>query len=193
MNIIGLGNPGEEYANTRHNTGRLVLQMIGKKDVVWKKDGVLNALVCSCELDGKKFKFILPETFMNNSGKSAKPLIKSKKDLEKLVVIYDDIDLPLGRIKISFDRGSGGHNGIESITNTVKSREYARIRVGVAPSTPSGKIRKPQGEKKVHDFLLGDFKDKEIDELKKIAKRIKEALVMLSKEGLGKAMSIFNQ
>src|SRR3989344_5696434 len=109
--VVGLGNPGEEYENTRHNTGRIMVEMIEKK------------------IAGSKIKFVLPDTFMNNSGKAVASLIKTKKDLADLVVIYDDIDLPLGKIKISFNRSAGGHNGLGSVIKALKSEEFLRIRV----------------------------------------------------------------
>jgi PTH1 family peptidyl-tRNA hydrolase len=192
--IIGLGNPGEEYASTRHNTGRIILELLAKKNFTeWKKDMKLHARVAKGDLDGEKMTFVCPETFMNNSGTSVKPLVASKKDLGKLVVVYDDLDLPLGRIKLSFNRSAGGHNGLGSIIKAVKSEEFIRIRVGVSPSTPSGKIKKPSGEDAVQKFLLGNFKEKELLELKKISKTVKEILVCISAESKDKAMSLYNQ
>ena len=173
--IVGLGNPGKEYENTRHNTGFIMVGMVEKK------------------LDLKdKAKFVLPDKFMNNSGKVVAPLIKSKKDLKDLVVIYDDIDLPIGKMKISFDKSSGGHNGLESIIKKLKSKEFVRIRIGTSPQTPSGKIRKPKGEKAVLNFLLGEYKKNELDELKKLSKKVTEALKVIFTEGKDKAMSLYN-
>ena len=126
--VVGLGNPGEEYENTRHNAGRIVGGLVEKK---W---------------DSKtKVKFLMPDTFMNHSGRAMVSLVKTNKDLENLVIIYDDIDLPLGKIKISFNKSSGGHNGLNSIIKALKSQEFVRIRVGISPVTPSGKIKKPKG------------------------------------------------
>ncbi len=129
---------------------------------------------------------------MNNSGKVVAPLIKSKKDLKDLVVIYDDIDLPIGKMKISYDRSSGGHNGLGSIIKALKSQEFLRIRVGISPVTPTGKLRKPKGEKDVLKFLLGEYKKNELDELKKLSKKITEALETFFTEGKDKAMSLYN-
>lgn len=194
ITVVGLGNPGEEYANTRHNTGRILLQMIAKKNDFsdWRDDKKTKALICAGKIGAKKMQFVAPDNFMNNSGGSVKPFITSKKDLESLVVIYDDLDLPVGRIKISFDRGDGGHNGLASIIKSVKSREFVRIRVGISPETPGGKLKKPSGEKLVIDFLMKDFKDTEMAELKKIAKRITEALECFAADGKDKMMSLYN-
>ena len=172
--VVGLGNPGNEYENTRHNTGRILVGILEKK---W---------------EGSKIKFLTPDTFMNNSGKAVAPLIKSKKDLKDLVVIYDDIDLPLGKIKISFNRSSGGHNGLGSIIKSLKSEEFLRIRVGISPATPKGVVRKPKGEKAVLNFLLDEFKKSELETLKKLSKKVGEAVEMIFSESKEKAMSLYN-
>jgi len=172
--VVGLGNPGKEYENTRHNAGRIMVGMIGKK------------------LGDIKIKFLTPDTFMNNSGRAVAPLIKSKKDLENLVVIYDDIDLPLGKMKISFNRSSGGHKGLNSVIKALKSEEFLRIRIGTAPVTPAGKIKKPKGEKAMLNYLLGEFKKPELDKLKKLSTKVAEAVKMIFTEGKEKAMSIYN-
>ena len=176
--VVGLGNPGKEYENTRHNTGRILVGMIEKK--------------LDKEESKQKIKFITPDTFMNNSGKAVAPLIKSKKDLKDLVVIYDDIDLPLGKMKISFNRSSGGHNGLGSIIKHLKSEEFLRIRIGISPSTPKGVVKKPKGEKAVLNFLLGEYKKPELETIKKMSKKVAEAVEMIFSESKEKAMSIFN-
>ncbi len=173
--VVGLGNPGAEYENTRHNTGRIVVGLIEKK------------------MEEKlKIKFLMPDNFMNNSGKAVAPFVKSKKDLQNLVVIYDDIDLPLGKMKISFNRSSGGHNGLGSVIKALKSEEFLRIRVGISPSTPKGAVKKPTGEKAVLNFLLGEYKKPELEIIKKLSKKVAEAVEMIYIEGSGKAMSVFN-
>ena len=172
--VVGLGNPGKEYENTRHNTGRILVGIIEKK------------------LEDQKIKFITPDTFMNNSGKAVAPLIKSKKDLENLVVIYDDVDLPLGKIKISFNRSSGGHNGLGSIIKHLKTEEFLRIRIGISPTTPTGKIKKPKGEEAMLKFLLGEFKKPELEILKKLSKTVAEAVETIFSESKEKAMSLYN-
>jgi len=178
--VVGLGNPGKEYENTRHNTGRILVGILEKK--FSEKD--LPA--------GRQVKFLTPDTFMNNSGRAVAPFVKSKKDLKDLVVIYDDIDLPLGKIKISFNRSSGGHNGLGSIIKSLKSEEFLRIRVGISPATPKGVVRKPKGEKAVLNFLLGEFKKSELETLKKLSKKVAEAVETIFNESKEKAMSLYN-
>ena len=192
--ITGLGNPGKEYEETRHNTGRIVLNFIAKANDFseWKNDMKLKSLRVKGEIEGEKFDFLTPDTFMNNSGLAVCQIIDDKKKLKNLVVIYDDIDLPLGSLKISFNRSSGGHNGLESVIKKVKSREFVRIRIGVSPSTPTGKTKKPKGEDAVLKFLLGKFKEDELKEIKKLSKKISEILVILASGGKDKAMSVYN-
>jgi PTH1 family peptidyl-tRNA hydrolase len=108
------------------------------------------------------------------------------------VVVYDDLDIPVGSLKISFNRSSGGHNGLQSIIKKVKSQEFVRIRIGVSPHTPTGKLKKPSGEDKILKFLLGEFKDDEFKELKKMSKKVAEIITMISSDGHPKAMSLYN-
>ncbi|MDO8430375.1 MAG: aminoacyl-tRNA hydrolase [Candidatus Taylorbacteria bacterium] len=174
--IVGLGNPGEEYENTRHNTGKMIL----------------NSLAGEEKLKKEKVKFITLDTFMNNSGKGIVKYVKSVKAAEKLVVIYDDFNLPLGKIRISYNRSSGGHNGVESIIKALKTEAFIRIRIGVAPETAKGLAKVPHGDEKIEKFILGKFKDDEMKEIKKVAKTVAEMIPILVKEGREKAMSLYN-
>ena len=193
--IIGLGNPGEEYKNTRHNTGAVIVEAFRRAEDFpdWKEDKKLKALISEGKIGKEKITLVFPETFMNKSGLSTAPLIKSQKAAEKLIVVHDDLDLPLGRMKISFNRGLGGHKGLESIKRAIKTEGFMRIRIGISPSTPSGKIKKPHGEDKVTDFILGKFKKSEEKVLKKIANEASKALAMIVTEGREKATQIVNQ
>lgn len=194
MLIVGLGNPGKEYENTRHNAGRIILEKIAKANDFpdWRDDMKLKSFKAKGELDGQKVEFLMPNTFMNNSGVAVAPIIDSPKKLKNLIVIYDDLDLPLGSLKISYDRSSGGHNGLESVIKKVKSKEFLRIRIGVSPTTPTGKFRKPKGEEAILKFLLGVFKEDELKIIKNISKKVALIIAMVSAEGKDKAMSIYN-
>ncbi|MEX2010593.1 MAG: aminoacyl-tRNA hydrolase [Parcubacteria group bacterium] len=172
--VVGLGNPGEQYTRTRHNTGRLCVQYAEEK------------------LDIKA-KFLTPDTFMNKSGSFVAKFIKSKKAAENLVVIYDDLDLPLGAMKISYNRSSGGHRGVESIIRALKTEAFVRIRIGIAPTTPSGKLKKPKGEAAVEKHILGEFKPAELVVLKKVFKRAADALAYIADGELTRAMTEFNK
>ena len=191
--IVGLGNPGEEYANTRHNTGRMLVKWFGKEhEAEWKTDKKLNADVAKIKIGKSPVVLVVPDTFMNNSGKSVKPLVTSIKQAEKLIVIYDDLDLPFGSSKISFNKSSGGHKGLEAIIKAIKTEKFARVRVGISPTTPTGKIRKPQGDDSVTKVILGQFKPAELLELKKLSKKANLALETFVLDGLEKAMTGFN-
>lgn len=191
---VGLGNKGDEYEGTRHNAGRSLLIALAKKNKFtdWKYDKVLDAQKAKGEIEGESFTFILPETYMNNSGRSVKALKLSNKQLEKCVVVYDDLDMPIGKLKLSFNRGSGGHNGIKSIINHLKTEAFPRLRIGVSPHTPGGKIKKPSGEKEVLNFLMKTFTPKEQEELKKVIKKVSESLVLISDRGQAIATNEIN-
>ncbi len=173
MIIFGLGNPGKEYEGTRHNAGK-------------------EAALRLKDLDIKKVKVVESEEFMNNSGRAIAKVVKAKKDAEKLVVIYDDLDLGLGTVKISFNKGSGGHRGLESVIKAVKTREFTRVRIGVSPTTASGKVKKPEGEQKVLDFILAKFKPTEQETLKKVYKKVAQIVETIVTEGRDRAMNEFN-
>ncbi len=190
--FVGLGNPGEEYIDTRHNIGADVLLMCAKKqDAQWKSDKVLQALKTKLEIGGKQIQCLFPQTFMNLSGKTVSALKVNPKKLDELVVLHDDIDLPLGKIKIVCNRGSGGHKGVESIKKALKSEGFTRIRIGVCPVTPTGKLKKPD-MKENPDFVISRFKKNEEEEIKKVTKKIFEVMEVIVSLGRVKAENQFN-
>src|SRR3989344_8622863 len=137
--IIGLGNPGKKFEKTRHNVGFLILDKFMEKnnfpDFVFSKK--YNSLTSEkIILENKKVILIKPQTFMNNSGKAVKSLISDTKDQASiLIIVHDDIDLPVGKIKIVEERGSAGHKGVESIIKNVGNNDLIRIRIGIAPQS----------------------------------------------------------
>lgn len=174
--LIGLGNPGDEYKDSRHNTGKMAVDFLKAKN----------------SSKQTKAKIIESEEFMNHSGKAVGKVVKNKKAAEKLIVVHDDLDLPLGVMKISFGKGTGGHRGLDSVVKAVKTKDFIRVRIGISPTTPSGKIKKPQGEERVLDFILKSFKPKEMLILKKVLKKASEAIEVIVAEGREKAMNQFN-
>lgn len=192
--IVGLGNPGGEYAVTRHNTGRIVLDAFHHAHHFpeWKLKNTYNALTSVGDIADSKILLLEPETYMNESGKSLVTLVKSKKQAMQLVVIHDEMDMPLGTWKISWNRNSGGHNGVESISTTLKTKEFIRVRVGIASVSENGIMKKPKGDEAVIKFVLGKFRDTESLILKKVSKEISNALPVLFSKGLGTAMNQFN-
>lgn len=188
--IVGLGNPADEYDGTRHNAGRMVVEAFGKKSGVeeWREDKKAVALVA--KVGGATL--LLPDTYMNKSGTAVQKYVKSPKQAATMVIVYDDLDLPLGKMKISFARSAGGHNGVKSVERGVKTNEFIRLRIGVSPHTASGKTKKPSGEDAVLKFILGTFSPKEKDEFKKVVKRGCDALAMIVDDGYDHAMNVVN-
>lgn len=168
--IVGLGNPGGEYENTRHNVGRMVVEEFRKKHNFpeWTLDKSLKALVSKGTWEKDTLTLVMPNNFMNVSGKSIAPLVKNSKEAERTIVVYDDLDLPIGKMKISFNRSSGGHKGVESIIKALKTEAFVRLRVGICPTTASGKLKKPKAENEILDFIVGPFKKSELEEIKKV-------------------------
>lgn len=180
LTIIGLGNPGEKYHYTRHNVAWLVFDEILPDG--WNINKYMNAETCV----GNPGIFIKPQTFMNHSGQVVKFLKKEPDfDPKKLVVVYDDIDLPFGTIRISYDRGDGGHNGMKSIIEHLGSKEYIRIRIGISRQLENGMVAKPN--------VLGVFPENEREVISNdIAKRVEDIVNSLAEKGLEKTMNTFN-
>jgi PTH1 family peptidyl-tRNA hydrolase len=187
--IVGLGNTGNEYAKTRHNAGRMAAEIIAKQegfeDFVFKKGA--NAMISEGVIGGEKVIIVLPETMMNLSGKAVAALVKSPKAASKLLVLQDELDLPLGTIKMVFERGSGGHKGIESITRAIKTNAFARMRIGISGQGKKNNAKKPAGEEKVIKHVIGKFSPKEEPVLKKTLKKVAAASVLFVTEGIEKA------
>ena len=202
--IVGLGNPGEEYELTRHNAGRMAVLELAKKEGIGELvfDKKINALVGKGKIGGDpafakasagkgKVQIILPETFMNKSGNALKNIITSVKKAESLIVVHDDIDLPLGKIKISFGKNSGGHKGVESVIKAVKTINFTRVRIGISATNAKGVVKKPAGDKFL-DYIVAKFKPAELVEIKKSVKKSVEALNLIVSEGAERAMSESN-
>jgi PTH1 family peptidyl-tRNA hydrolase len=181
--IIGLRNPKEKYKLTRHNVGEFILRKFQEKEGFpqFKNNKRMNALTSKGFIE-EDFLMILPNTFMNSSGKVAKKIIEKPKNLW---VIHDDIDIPLGEIKISQNRGSGGHNGIKSIINEIQSKDFVRFRIGIKPNHPVASENLPS-------FVLQKFNKKELEQLKEVSNKIIEIIKFALKEGINKTMSRFN-
>ncbi len=197
--FVGLGNPDEaeeDYSMTRHNTGRMAVDFLRAHFDFpeWKLDAKRNALISKGKIAKKHaVELVAPQTYMNKSGDSIKNVVWNTKKAEKLVVFHDDIDLPIGRIKISFNKSAGGHRGVLSIVKAVKTEGFVRVRIGVSPANAKGIVKKPQGEEAVNSFILGTFNTADLAVLKKDFKKIAEAMEILVAEGLGKAMTVGNQ
>lgn len=198
--IVGLGNPGKEYEKTRHNAGRnavgLVARNGGFDGFVFNKKA--NALVAKGVVGGGNVTAVLPETMMNLSGKAVSAFVKSPKAAKNLLVIHDDLDLPLGTIKMVFARGSGGHKGVESVMRAIKTDAFARIRVGISPARAGGGVgkknqaKKVHGEEKVIKQVIGKWKPSEEAVVKKTLKKVAETVRLYCTSGLASATQFAN-
>ncbi|MBI2023384.1 aminoacyl-tRNA hydrolase [Candidatus Giovannonibacteria bacterium] len=186
LTILGLGNPGAEYEKTRHNAGRMAAAYFSKAADFedFRPDKKSNALIAEGKLANKSIIVALPETFMNKSGISAAKLLHPKKDMPDLIILHDDLDIPLGLFKISFAKNSGGHKGVESVMRAIKTKNFYRVRIGVSPK------KKPDD---VIKFIIGKFKPAEEAEFKKILKKVSQALEMMITDSPERAMSEFNK
>jgi len=187
--IVGLGNPGEKYKNTRHNIGFRVIDEFLKKnrDVHIFSDFKFSKKILSLVSKGQfnKEKIILakPQTLMNNSGKSIKKIVLNlKSEISNLFVIHDDIDLSLGKIKIVKNRGSAGHKGVQSIIDELGTKNFVRFRIGI----------RPQKKIRMQRFVLKNFNKEEEKIIKKVIKTTVEAIEVAIIEGLQIAMTKFN-
>lgn len=172
--LVPLGNPGEKYIRTRHNAARIMLTLI--ETHIEKMESV---------------EVFIPETFMNESGRDVAEYLRFKEGRE-LIVMYDDKDLPLGKIRISHDRGDGGHNGVKSIIESLGTREFVRIRIGIAPQDVDGKeVKAPHGME-VQDFVMGKFREEEDVVLREVAPQVVGAIQAIVEVGYAKAMERYN-
>lgn len=183
--IIGLGNPGEKYLQTRHNVAWIIFDKL-LPNADWEKSKHAQTLYYKDTILENDVEYLKPTTFMNDSGIPAAYAI-NKHDIspEDIIVIHDDIDLPIGQIKISFDRGDGGHNGVKSIFEHIKTKKIVRIRVGVSIVDDTGILRKPD--------VLGNFSKEELDILKdNISPLVSDILTTIVSTGYEKAMTKYN-
>jgi len=183
--IVGLGNPGEEYAGTYHNVGFRVLQRIAGLQSVRIKERCGPALISGrVTLAGQSAALVMPQTFMNKSGSALPPVFERFESAARdLIVIYDDLALPLGKLRIRQKGSAGGHNGIKSIISALGSDEFLRIRVGILPDRETGDVR---------DFVLsrvGKTDRALLDQTEEIAIKAIETLIA---EGIEKAMAEYN-
>jgi len=182
--IVGLGNPGKEYENTRHNAGVMVLEKIRREwdFLEWSKDTMSNSLLTKGFVDEHQITFMFPQTFMNLSGSAVRHYADDEYS-QKLVVVYDDLDIPLGRIKMSFDRSSGGHNGVQSIIDTLGGADFARIRIGI------GNI---EGDIREHVGVLDTFSSEEKKIIEHQSNKVSEVLKVFVNNGKEEAMKVAN-
>ena len=187
--IVGLGNPSKKFEKTRHNVGFRVVNEFAKKNNFpdFKISKKFNALISEGEFNNEKVILAKSQTFMNLSGKAVKKLVSSFRfQVSGLWVVHDDIDLPLGKIRIVKNRGSAGHKGVESIIRAINSKNFVRFRIGI-------KSQKIENRKqKVEVFVLQKFNKDEEKIIKEVTQKTVEEIEFSLKEGLEKAMAKFN-
>lgn len=183
--VVGLGNPGRDYEFTRHNAGFLTLDHIAVEENVEIKKLKYKALIGDTVISGHRCLLVKPQTFMNNSGESVREISQFYKiPPEKIIVIFDDISLPCGKLRIRRKGTDGGHNGIKSIIYHLNSDNFPRIKVGVGA--------KPHPDYNLADWVLSTFKKDEMEELKKAIAKATEVLPYILDGEIDKAMNKAN-
>ncbi|HVK59496.1 MAG TPA: aminoacyl-tRNA hydrolase [Candidatus Kapabacteria bacterium] len=184
--VAGLGNPGAEYARTRHNAGFMAVECFGSKfGANWKNEAKFQSRVARIEARGRKVILCEPQTFMNASGEAIAPLAAYYKvPQERILVVVDDADLPFGQIRLRAEGSSGGHHGLDSIEHHLSTRQFARLRVGIG--------RTDRGLREITGHVLGKFSADEAELLEKVLERTAGQIECYLTDGVQKAMSQFN-
>ncbi len=183
--IAGLGNPGRKYVGTRHNMGFEAIDAVAAKYKIEIKKAKFNALYGEGTIEGEKVVLIKPQTFMNLSGESVRDFKQwYKVDNSQIIIIYDDVSLPVGKMRIRPKGSAGGHNGMKSIIYQLATDEFPRIKIGVgSPENPDYDLG---------DYVLGKFTKTEVETLIPTAIKAADAVGEIIKNGVQKAMSVFN-
>ena len=179
--IVGLGNPGKDYINTRHNIGFMVIDYYAGP-TSWKNKW--NALYTEKNINGEKVLLIKPQTYMNLSGNSLIEFVKFYKiKLEDILVIHDDLDLNVGRYRLKINSSSGGHNGIKSIIDRLGSNNFARLKIGIGSNK----------EIDTKDYVLGHFNKDELETFEKLYPTFDEIITSFITNGINETMNKYNR
>ncbi len=183
--VVGLGNPGAEYARTRHNAGFLVLEEVARRaSAGWNFERKFDARVAKLDQGERKVLLAQPQTFMNLSGEAVSALVGFYRvPLNQLLVVTDDADLPLGELRLRPKGSSGGHHGLESIEQHVGTREFARLKVGIG---------RKDGRREITGHVLGKFGAEEAELMDKVLQRAADQASCWVADGIEKAMNRFN-
>jgi len=183
--IVGLGNPGAEYAHTRHNAGfQLVEQLAGRRRAGWTLEKKFHARVAKAELDGKRLLLCEPQTFMNLSGEAVGALMSFYQvAVTDLLIVVDDADLPVGEIRLRPGGSSGGHHGLDSVEQHLGTREFARLRIGIG---------RKDGARGITGHVLGRFDKAETALMEKVLTAAGDQAETWLRAGIQKAMNQFN-
>jgi len=184
--IVGLGNPGKEYNDTRHNAGFIILEkFLEKKSGEWGNEAKGNAIVSRLKLSGEDIILALPQSYMNLSGEVVLELLHwYKLSIADLIVVHDELDIPFGTVQVKKNIGAAGHNGIKSIIEKLKSEDFVRVRVGIGQSdqkTPSEK------------YVLERFNEEQIRKMPEISDIAVEKIKLLIEHGYSDFISKYNK
>ena len=186
MLIVGLGNPGERYEWTRHNLGFMVVDLLARQAGAQVKRAECRALVGRAELEGRVVELVKPQTYMNLSGEAVACLLRKRAGLKAaadLLVVSDDIALPFGTMRLRPSGSSGGQKGLKNIISALGTDQFPRLRVGIKPEHPVGDTA---------GFVLERFPKGQREEVGQILERCAEALRAVIRDGIDKAMSLYN-
>jgi PTH1 family peptidyl-tRNA hydrolase len=182
--VVGLGNPGEEYARTRHNVGAEVVELLAQRHGAKLKKGKERARVDEVRVAGKRVALAIPTTYMNDSGESVGLLARRYGvEPDQVVIVHDELDLPVAALKLKSGGGLAGHNGLRSIKSHLHSDEFQRVRIGVG---------KPVSKEKGADHVLNRFGKRERAEIDVTLEQAADAVEMIAADGIDPAMNRFN-
>jgi PTH1 family peptidyl-tRNA hydrolase len=182
--VVGLGNPGATYEKTRHNLGFWLVDRLAQEANSQIKREECRALVGRAEIEGETVELIKPQTYMNLSGESLACLLKKEtRSVQKLIVISDDLALPLGKIRLRTKGSDGGHNGLKSIIACLRTQEFIRLRIGIQPEHPIADTKR---------FVLEKFSKSDFETVEKVLEQSAEAIQVVIRDGAEKAMAQFN-
>jgi len=183
--IVGLGNPGDEYAQTRHNLGFMLVDKLAADAGIRVKRHECGSLVGAGRIENQQAMLVKPQTFMNLSGEAVSCLNSKHEsdDEDSLIVVSDDLALPFGAIRLRERGGAGGHNGLKSIIGSLGTNEFIRLRIGIQPEHPINDAKR---------FVLDGFTGQEKKSLEEILERAAQAVRSVLRDGIAKAMSLFN-
>lgn len=182
--IVGLGNPGLRYEKTRHNLGFMLVDRLAREFQTQVKREECRALIGRVEIDNRLAELVKPQTFMNLSGESVSCFLKKpNRATKKLIVISDDLALPLGTIRLRAKGSAGGHNGLKSIIQCVGTDEFVRLRIGIQPEHPLRDTK---------DFVLENFSKTDLETVEKVLDESVEAIRAVLTDGIEKAMAQWN-
>lgn len=183
--VVGLGNPGSEYAHTRHNAGFLVIDSLARSWGLKLKTEAFRSKVAEAKKDGTKIVLALPQTFMNLSGLAVRELLAGYKiKPENLIVVYDDLDINLGEIRVRPQGSAGSHKGMKSIIQEIGTSAFPRVRVGIGP--------KPEGQEAA-EYVLSNFSEEEREKLHQALDKACQAVELIVKGKITQAMNFFNR